>query len=113
MANKDVANKGRQYLLLANEDLMSLTGHGRRGIRGALRAYEAWLLRDGVPEPAACFEPHNGTAAMSIEGSVKGADAVAVTVEPSGGSSTPTSEPLLIAALKPWHPRRLWSRCEG
>ena len=31
MANKDVANKGRQYLLLANEDLMSLAGHGYAG----------------------------------------------------------------------------------
>jgi len=61
--------------------------------------YEAWLLRAGVPEPAGLFEPHNGTAAMPIEGSVEGADAVAVTVEPSGGSSMPTSEPLLTAAL--------------
>ena len=69
-----------------------------------LRVYEAWLLRDGGPERAACFEPHNGTAAMSLEDSVEGTDAVAVTVEPSGGSSTPTSEPLLIAALKPCIP---------
>jgi len=38
---------------------------------------------------------------MSIEGSVEGADAVEVTVEPSGSSSTPTSEPLLITAPKP------------
>jgi hypothetical protein len=41
---------------------------------------------------------------MPLEDSVEGTDAVAVTVEPSGGSSTPTSEPLLIAALKPCSP---------
>ena len=61
--------------------------------------YEAWLLRDGVPEPAGLFEPHDGAAAMPIEGSVEGADAVAVTLEPAGGSSMPTSEPLLTATL--------------
>ena len=48
--------------------------------------YEAWLLRDGVPEPAGLFESHHGTATMPIEGSIEGSDAVAVTVEPSGGS---------------------------
>jgi hypothetical protein len=31
VANKGVANKGRQYLLPANEDLMSLAGHGDAG----------------------------------------------------------------------------------
>ena len=61
--------------------------------------YEAWLLHDGVPEPAGIFEPHDGAAAMPIEGSVEGADAVAVTLEPAGGSSMPTSEPLLTATL--------------
>ena len=61
--------------------------------------YEAWLLRDGVPEPAGLFEPHKGAAAMPTEGFVEGADAVAVTIEPSGGSSMPISEPLLTATL--------------
>ena len=61
--------------------------------------YEAWLLRDGVPEPAGLFESHHGAAAIPVEGSIEGADAVAVTVEPSGGSSVPTSEPLLTATL--------------
>jgi anti-sigma-K factor RskA len=62
-------------------------------------AYEAWLLRDGVPEPAGLFESHHGAAAMPVEDSIEGADAVAVTVEPSGDSSVPTSEPLLTANL--------------
>jgi len=69
--------------------------------------YEAWLLRDGVPEPAGLFESHHGTAAMPIEGSIEDADAVAVTVEPSSGSSVTTSEPLLTATLKSRRLRRL------
>jgi anti-sigma-K factor RskA len=62
--------------------------------------YETWLMRGGVPEPAGLFQPKNeGDAATPIEGSLEDADAVAVTVEPSGGSSAPTSEILLTATL--------------
>jgi len=60
--------------------------------------YQAWILREDVPEPAGLFEPNNtGAAAAPLEGSIEGADAVAVTVEPSGGSSSPTSDPLMTA----------------
>jgi anti-sigma-K factor RskA len=60
--------------------------------------YETWILREDVPEPAGLFEPDDaGVAAAPIEGSIEGADAVAVTVEPSGGSSSPTSDPLMTA----------------
>jgi anti-sigma-K factor RskA len=60
--------------------------------------YEAWILREDVPEPAGLFEPDDaGVAAAPLEGSIEGADAVAVTVEPSGGSSSPTSDPLMTA----------------
>ena len=43
---------------------------GRPSASGG-EAYEAWLLRDGVPESAGLFEPHDGAAAMPIEGSVE------------------------------------------
>ena len=60
--------------------------------------YQAWILRGDVPEPAGLFEPNDaGAAAAPLEGSIEGADAVAVTVEPSGGSSSPTSDPLMTA----------------
>ena len=61
--------------------------------------YETWIIRDGVPEPAGLFEPRNGEAAAPVEGSVEGAEAIAVTVEPEGGSSMPTTEPILVAPL--------------
>jgi anti-sigma-K factor RskA len=62
--------------------------------------YETWILREDVPEPAGLFEPDDaGVAAAPIEGSIEGADAVAVTVEPSGGSSSPTSDPLIAANI--------------
>ncbi len=62
--------------------------------------YEAWLLRAGVPEPAGVFTSSDGGyAAAPIEGSLEGADSVAVTVEPSGGSPAPTSDILMTATL--------------
>lgn len=64
------------------------------------KVYEAWLLRDGVPEPAGLFEPReDGATAAPVEGSLEGADAVAVTAEPSGGSSMPTGDILMTATL--------------
>jgi anti-sigma-K factor RskA len=64
------------------------------------QVYEAWLMRGEDAEPAGLFEPREeGTTAMPIEGSLEGADAVAVTLEPSGGSSSPTSDPLITANI--------------
>ncbi|MCA1716059.1 MAG: anti-sigma factor [Actinobacteria bacterium] len=62
--------------------------------------YETWLMRGGVPEPAGLFQPRGGgDAAAPIEGSIDEAEAVAVTVEPSGGSPAPTSDILLTTTL--------------
>jgi hypothetical protein len=61
---------------------------------------QTWLLRDGVAEPAGTFESREGgITAAPIEGSLEGAAAVAVTVEPAGGSSAPTDDPLLSTNL--------------
>ncbi len=57
-------------------------------------------MHDDVPEPAGLFQPlDGGDAATPIEGSIDEADAVAVTLEPSGGSPAPTSDILLTTTL--------------
>ena len=63
------------------------------------QVYEAWVLRDGVPQPAGLFEPVGEPAAAAIEAPLEGADAVAVTLEPDGGSPMPTSDVILTAPL--------------
>lgn len=63
------------------------------------QVYEAWVLHDGVPQPAGLFEPSGNNAAAIIGASLEGADAVAVTLEPVGGSPAPTSAILLTASL--------------
>jgi anti-sigma-K factor RskA len=85
----EVVRLGDERAVLVAEDLPSLSEG---------ETYETWILREDVPEPAGLFEPDDaGVAAAPIEGSIEGADAVAVTVEPSGGSSSPTSDPLMTA----------------
>ncbi len=85
----EVVRLGDERAVLVAEDLPS-PPEGK--------TYEAWILREDVPEPAGLFEPSDtGAAAAPLEGSIEGADAVAVTVEPSGGSSSPTTDPLMTA----------------
>jgi len=57
-------------------------------------------MRGAIAEPAGLLEPGDrGDAAAPIEGPIDEADAVAVTLEPSGGSPVPTSDILLTTSL--------------
>lgn len=61
--------------------------------------YETWIIHGETPRPAGTFRPSEGSAAASIQGHTEGADAIAVTVEPAGGSPTPTGEIMLQTEL--------------
>jgi Anti-sigma-K factor rskA len=64
---------------------------------GKGRVYQVWLLRGKTPQPTdALFETRSdGSASVDVPGSMKGVDAVLVTSEPSGGSRTPSRDPIL------------------
>jgi anti-sigma-K factor RskA len=63
--------------------------------------YEVWVQRDGALQPSSLFAPRRDmTAAAAVPGPLGDADAVLVTREPRGGSSHPTSPPLLRADLR-------------
>lgn len=62
---------------------------------GADREYQLWLLEDGTPIPDVHFS--GGEVRVWLDGDVSRAGTVALTVEPSGGSTTPTF-PLVAAA---------------
>lgn len=67
---------------------------------GARETYELWLIHDGRPVPAGLFRPGDGGAAIAeVEAPVRGAELVAVTIEPAGGSERPTGEILASAPL--------------
>ncbi len=63
------------------------------------RTYEAWLIVNETPNAAATFRGASGVATLPLAGDPSRAQAIAVTIEPQGGSPTPTSQPILMARL--------------
>ncbi len=63
------------------------------------KIYQIWVIEDDVPKPSGLFEPRQDSVAAVVENPLDGADAVAVTVEPEGGSPKPTSDPMLAAEV--------------
>jgi anti-sigma-K factor RskA len=63
------------------------------------RTMQIWVIEDDNPEPGGLFEPDDKAVAAAITHPLRGADAIAVTVEPDGGSRKPTSDPMLTAKL--------------
>ncbi|MFJ1567902.1 anti-sigma factor [Streptomyces erythrochromogenes] len=60
------------------------------------KTYQLWLDVDGSMRPAGFI---NGDGTVLIHGSPAGATTVGLTVEPAGGSSRPTTDPLLLMTL--------------
>ena len=60
---------------------------------------QIWVIEDGKPKPGGTFRPEDGLAAAPVTVPLQGADTVAVTVEPAGGSAQPTSDPVLHTEL--------------
>lgn len=64
------------------------------------RTYQIWLIEGDRPASAGIFDPGpDASAAAVVAGSTGDADAIAVTVEPDGGSEAPTTQPVLSADL--------------
>jgi anti-sigma-K factor RskA len=63
--------------------------------------YEVWLVpADGAPVPAAYLSQQpDGTWSAAVNGNVSSYSAIAATVEPAGGSRTPSAVRVFQAAL--------------
>ncbi len=59
--------------------------------------YQAWLIRDGKPTSAGVV-PTGANSIRVLEGAFHDGDTVALTVEPKGGSDSPTSAPIEFTA---------------
>lgn len=64
------------------------------------KTYQIWVIKGDTPQPSGLFEPEGDSIAAVVEKPVEGADAVAVTVEPEGGSKKPTTDPMLVGEIK-------------
>ena len=64
------------------------------------KTYQIWVIKGDTPKPSGLFDPQKASIAAVVENPVEGADAVAVTVEPEGGSKKPTTDPMLVGKVK-------------
>ncbi|WP_187365064.1 anti-sigma factor [Cellulosimicrobium cellulans] len=64
---------------------------------GADEVYQLWVMRDGAPVSAGTTGVTDGTLQIRTDAYRTG-DALALTVEPEGGSEQPTSEPVVVLA---------------
>ncbi len=62
------------------------------------KVYEAWTI-DKKPVPAGTFASEQHETVLSLPDAVFEAESVLITVEPAGGSKTPTSDPLFTVGL--------------
>ena len=64
------------------------------------KVYELWLLSTGSARPAGLLpQPTDGKTAPVLAAGLTSADKVGVTVEPAGGTSSPTTTPILVMTL--------------
>lgn len=56
--------------------------------------FQSWTFHDGNPVSAGTFESADGHASMLLEGDGALTSTVAITVEPTGGSTAPTTDPI-------------------
>lgn len=81
-----VVSRAQARAVFTAENLPALSGG---------KVYELWYASGGgALRPAGLVPGRAGTATRLLDGALAGAVAVGVTVEPSGGSRQPTSEPL-------------------
>lgn len=66
---------------------------------GAGRTYQLWLIDDQGPHPAGIFVPEDGRASVLVDGTAVDGVTIGLTVEPEGGSASPTGEVLVAEEL--------------
>jgi anti-sigma-K factor RskA len=96
----DVSAPGASALLRVQGQRAELTLANMPATRPG-RVYELWIKRGGAAQrtDALFTVTSRGAATVGVPGSVSGVKEVMVTSEPLGGSSVPTSAPVIVAHL--------------
>ncbi|MEU7407708.1 anti-sigma factor [Streptomyces sp. NPDC044948] len=63
------------------------------------KVYQLWFDDHGTMRSAGLMDPGSTSQAVLMEGAVDGAAGVGITVEPSGGSEQPTSDPIALMSM--------------
>jgi anti-sigma-K factor RskA len=81
------------------EDTLVFTSSGLPALPSA-KVYELWLIGTGGARPAGLVpEASAGRTAPVLASGLKTGDKLGMTVEPSGGTSSPTTTPILLVPL--------------
>ncbi len=89
-ASAEVASIDENRVILVAENMPSVPEN---------RTCQIWVIHDDVPTPSGLFDPDGNMTATAVTTPIEKADAIAVTVEPAGGSEKPTSDPVLLTEL--------------
>ncbi len=88
-----------RVLYLPDED-RAIINVSRLPRPGEGQGYELWVIRDGAPPVSAGFLQESGPAgAVAVASNVRGADALAVTLEPLTNRTGPTTDPVVAVDL--------------
>ena len=81
-----------EVLRLANNQAAVLTISGLPTLSNG-KVYEVWFIAGATPVGAGLFSPNpDGSWSGLVHGDVTSAQAIAISVEPSGGSPAPTGD---------------------
>lgn len=81
-----IASRSKDQAVIVANDLAPLKGG---------KVYQVWMINDAGPKSQGTFKA-SGTMIMTGAG---GADSVAITIEPKGGSEQPTTAPITTFAI--------------
>ncbi len=96
----DVADGGKATLVWSNDlGRSAVLVDGLAGLPDG-KVYEAWYINGDGAIPAGTFTASaDGTTWHVLDGAMRSGDAIGVTVEPAGGSTAPTTAPILVGEM--------------
>lgn len=81
-----IGSRSEDRLVLATMDLPEVSGH----------SYQLWTMKSGRPTSQGILTAGHG---MRLLEGLAGADMVAITMEPTGGSELPTTDPIMASEI--------------
>lgn len=93
VVREDVAGGGTAVAVLGAEQAVLLVDGLAGPASGSV--YQLWAMRDGTPVPAGFVDPRDGSG-QALATDYRPGDGLAVSVEPAGGSATPTTTPVVV-----------------
>jgi len=93
----DVAGGGTATIAWSNDELASVVMVDGVAVLPSDKVYELWYINEDGARPAGTFsvDSSDADAWRVLDGEMQAGDQIGVTVEPAGGSTTPTTDPIV------------------